>query len=222
MNVVDIVVIAILLLSAVLAFIRGFTTEVLSLAGWVGAAFTAVYAYPHLQPRVQTFLLEKVDVSSPLVVDGLTVGVTFLVSLFILTFLFTRIGGLIRGSSLSALDRSLGFLFGLARGSLLVIIAFLFVSWLIPPKEQPLWMHEAKTRPFIEQGAAIFLSLLPQRIYDATIGKDPASDDPAQPEIDPKVLLQRLTVPAPVQRDARADWEAPIGPRSNGVVLRSV
>lgn len=209
MNVVDIVVIAILLLSALLAFIRGFTTEVLSLAGWVGAAMIAIYAYPHLEPRVQEVLLEKVGVDSPLVVDGLTIGVVFLVCLFVLTFVFARIGGLIRGSSLSALDRSLGFLFGLLRGALLIVIAFLFITWLIPPAEQPVWMHEAKTRPFIEQGASLFLSLLPQRITDATVGKDPKAIETELPHLDPRLLLQRLTVPVPEQRDARAQTPRP-------------
>jgi len=209
-NVVDIVVIAILLLSALLAFIRGFTTEVLSLAGWVGAALIAIYAYPYVEPKVQEVLQDKLDISSPLIVDGLTVGVVFLVCLFVLTFLFTQIGGLIRGSSLSALDRSLGFLFGLLRGSLLVIIAFLFVTWLIPPSEQPDWMKDAKTRPYIEQGAAIFLSLLPQRIYDATVGKDPKAIDTDLPRLDPRLLFQRLRAPEPMQRDARAVGMIPV------------
>ena len=47
---------------------------------------------------------------------------------------------MILDSRIGALDRTLGFLFGLGRGLLIVVVAFLFFSWLVPDKQRPDWV----------------------------------------------------------------------------------
>ena len=57
---------------------------------------------------------------------------------------------MILDSRIGALDRTLGFLFGLARGLLIVVVAFLFFSWLVPDKQRPDWITGAKSRMVLQ------------------------------------------------------------------------
>src|SRR5688572_20800575 len=64
-------------------------------------------------------------------------------------------------SRVGALDRTLGFLFGLARGLIIVVVAFLFFAWLVPPRTQPAWIANAKSRVVLQSTGDWLLSLLP-------------------------------------------------------------
>ena len=116
-NPADGVVFAVLLLSALLAFTRGMVAEVLSLAAWAGAALTALYTLPFVLPHTQKYV--KVEMVAYVV----TSAALFIVALVVLTILFGRVSRGVQNSSLSAVDRSLGFLFGLFKGAVLVSVA---------------------------------------------------------------------------------------------------
>jgi membrane protein required for colicin V production len=60
------------------------------------------------------------------------------------------------------LDRTLGFVFGALRGLLLVVIGFMFFVWLVPEENQPEWITEARSKPFLEQTGEALISLLPE------------------------------------------------------------
>ncbi|HAP09276.1 MAG TPA: colicin V synthesis protein, partial [Afipia sp.] len=51
----DIIVLAVMLLSGLLAMIRGFMREILSIAAWGAAALTTLYAYQKLLPTAKTY-----------------------------------------------------------------------------------------------------------------------------------------------------------------------
>jgi membrane protein required for colicin V production len=68
---------------------------------------------------------------------------------------------MILDSRIGALDRTLGFLFGLARGLLIVVVAFLFFSWLVPDKQRPDWITTAKSRTVLDGTGQWLMSLLP-------------------------------------------------------------
>ena len=72
-----------------------------------------------------------------------------------------RISDMILDSRIGALDRTLGFLFGLARGLLIVVVAFLFFSWLVPDKQRPDWVTGAKSRVVLDSTGQWLMSLLP-------------------------------------------------------------
>ena len=110
-NPTDIAVIVILLLSALLAFARGLVREVLSVGAWVGAAFATLYLFPHVLPMVQQVVAKELVAKA---VAG--VGI-FVVSLVLLSIISHQLSKGVRGSALSAVDRSLGFVFGIARGA---------------------------------------------------------------------------------------------------------
>jgi membrane protein required for colicin V production len=68
---------------------------------------------------------------------------------------------MILDSRIGALDRTLGFLFGLGRGLLIVVVAFLFFSWLVPEKQRPDWVSSAKSRVVLQGTGDWLMSLLP-------------------------------------------------------------
>jgi membrane protein required for colicin V production len=156
MNLLDIVVIAIVLLSGLFAFARGFVKEALSVAAWIGAGFAALYGLPYATPLAERFL-PKGSVAEA--AAGLVV---FLVALIILSLLTSAIASRVKDSSLSAIDRTLGLVFGLVRGLVVVCLVYIAFSWALPAKQpQPTWIAEARTLPLLATGAERLRALVP-------------------------------------------------------------
>ena len=141
----DLILLIVMLISGLLAMIRGFIREVLSIAAWGLAAAAGVYAYAKLLPMF------KGSFGSDIVTAAVVVGGAFLLTLLIVSIITVRISDMILDSRVGALDRTLGFVFGLARGLIIVVVAFLFFSWLVPPKTQPEWVRNAKSRVVLDQ-----------------------------------------------------------------------
>jgi membrane protein required for colicin V production len=118
----DVILLVVMLISALLAMVRGFMREVLSIASWAAAAIITVLGFPKLLPVVQTY------VSNDIVAKAITIGGIFLGTLLLVSIVTIKISDMILDSRIGALDRTLGFLFGLARGLVIVVVAFLFFS----------------------------------------------------------------------------------------------
>lgn len=159
-NIVDIVVIAVLLLSGVLAFFRGLVHEVLSVSAWIGAGFATLYGYPLLTPYVMEVI------SSQLVAQIVAGVVVFIAVLILISLLSHAISKRVRESALGALDRSLGFIFGLLRGAVLVALSWLLLTWVVPADDRPDWLQEAKSRPLMEAGAGLLEALVPEDLRE--------------------------------------------------------
>jgi membrane protein required for colicin V production len=155
MNLLDIAVVAVIGLSALFAFARGFVREVLSIAAWLGAAAIAVYGFD------DAFRLTATFVKTPLIAELVAGAGLFLISLVVLTILTGYAARFVQASAASPIDRTLGLIFGVARGALLVSVAYLFFDVALPPNERPEWIKEAKTGPYLAQGADFLRGLLP-------------------------------------------------------------
>jgi membrane protein required for colicin V production len=105
------------------------------------------------------------------------IGGVFLGTLIIVSVLTVRLSDMILDSRIGALDRTLGFLFGLGRGLIIVVVAFLFFDWLVPQKSQPSWVSGAKSKVVLTSTGDWLKSLLP--------------DDPES------TILRRLKRPKP-------------------------
>jgi membrane protein required for colicin V production len=151
----DIIVLAVMLLSGLLAMIRGFMREILSIAAWGAAALTTLYAFPRLLPTAKTYFNNE-TIAMVAVVAGVFLG-----TLLVATIITSRISDMVLDSRIGALDRTLGFLFGLGRGLLIVVVAFLFFAWLVPDKQQPDWVRSAKSLSVLQSSGAWLQSLLP-------------------------------------------------------------
>ena len=158
----DGIVLGVALFSAVLAMVRGFSREVLSVASWAGSAYAAYKLYPFVLPYAQQYT------SSKTVALAGSAGVVFLVALILLSYITMKIADFIIDSRIGALDRTLGFLFGAARGVLIVVVAMMFFNWLVEPTKRPDWISNAKSKPLIDNLGNRLIAMLPDNI-DATL-----------------------------------------------------
>lgn len=154
----DALVVAILLVSGIFAYIRGFVHELLTLAAWAGAALTTLYGFEYLVPYARDLIAIRAiaDIGT-----GLLIFVAVLVVLTVLTRLVAK---RVQDSSLSTLDRSLGLVFGILRGGLLLSFMWVLVAWAVPRDDFPEWISEARTLPLIETGAGLLYALVPERL----------------------------------------------------------
>ncbi len=152
----DVLLIVIMLISGFLAMLRGLTREVLAIMSWALAAGTTLLIWPRYRKDVQQYI------QPDLLADAvLGIGV-FIIALIIVSLITTRFSDKVLDSRVGALDRTLGFVFGLARGLILVVIVYLFLSPLMPEKDHPNWVREARSLPLIEQTGQMILSLVPE------------------------------------------------------------
>ncbi|HUR44190.1 MAG TPA: CvpA family protein [Aestuariivirga sp.] len=158
----DLILIGIMLISGVLALMRGFTREVLSLLAWGLAALAAYYAIR--QQNLLDLALPYVD--KPILAQIAVGAVAFLLVLIIVSVITVRIADLVVDSSAGAFDRTLGFIYGLARGLVLVAIAYLFYGWLLPYDKQEVWVRDAKSLPVIKMVGGKLCGLMPPDICE--------------------------------------------------------
>jgi membrane protein required for colicin V production len=197
---VDVGVAVLVLISAVLATARGFTREILSLATWAGSAAIAAYMYFYHNDIASKYI------DNPLIATGVTIVGTFLVALIVLHLLTMWIGDMVVDSRVGPLDRTLGFVFGAARGFLICVIGWVMLSWLLQGKN-PAWAETARTRPALEStGESLRNSIVAvfpdaDKLIDSFRNRGPVPGEPAEPaEPDP----QRPGQPAPPQPPRRS------------------
>jgi membrane protein required for colicin V production len=147
---------AVILISAFLAMLRGFTREVLAIASWLAAAVAAIYFHPLVLPYLKPYIAKD------MIALAAAVAVVFFVTLIVVSLLTIRLSDVILDSKAGPLDRSLGFLFGAARGLVLCVIAFVFFNWLVPPQTQPEWVKSARMKPFLQASGDELMALLPE------------------------------------------------------------
>ena len=94
-----------------------------------------------------------------------TIAIVFLVVLIVVSIITMKISDFIIDSSIGALDRTLGFMFGAARGVLLFVVAVGMFNWLVP-QEQPDWIANAKSKPFLDNAANSLIEFLPTDIEE--------------------------------------------------------
>lgn len=175
----DGIVLGVTLFSAVLAMVRGFSREVLSIASWAGALAAAYYLYPVLVPYAMHYTADE------RIAKAGSAGLIFLIALIIITFITTRIADFIIDSRIGALDRTLGFLFGAARGILLLVIAVAFWNWLVDVRSQPAWITQAKSKPLLDNLVGKLEAVLPTdiepQIRERILGHGDAKGNDAAP-----------------------------------------
>jgi membrane protein required for colicin V production len=174
----DIILIVIMLISGFLAMVRGFTREVLSVFSWAVAAVAALY----LTPKYYTLLLPYID--KPSIAQIAFAAGVFVVSLVIVSLITFRISDKVLDSRVGALDRTLGFIFGLARGFLLVAIVFILFTALA--RDQPDWVRNARSYPILQQTQVAIESLLPMNPEQYLPGGHEDQGTGSQPETQPE------------------------------------
>lgn len=184
----DAVLLGIMLISGLLALMRGFTREVLSILSWVGGAIAAWFLYPVLKETARAYF----PPDDKYVADIVLVAVVFLVVLIVIYVITMRLSDWILDSGVGVLDRTLGFLFGLGRGLLLVVVAYLFFVWWAPKENHPEGMRNARALPIVDETAEIIISYMPTEIAEVLFEKiqgpgetDSQGDQPPAAEENP-------------------------------------
>lgn len=151
----DGIVVGFTLVSAMLAMVRGFSREVLSIASWAAAAVAAFLFYKPVLPYVQPYI------DNEQVAMAAAAGVVFLLALIVVTVITMKIADFIIDSRVGALDRALGFIYGAARGIIVLAVALMFFNWLVGVNP-PAWVANAKSKPLLESVGAWIQGLLPE------------------------------------------------------------
>jgi membrane protein required for colicin V production len=162
-TVLDVIVIVVVLISAILAMIRGFVREVLSVASWVAAAAAAYLLYKSLLPTVEQYI-DNHNVA--IIVSAAAI---FFVTLIVASYITMKISDFVIDSRIGAVDRAFGFVFGAVRGVLLLVVSLLFFNWLVP--QPPGWVANARTKPFLDDLGQRLMAALPPDAEATLLGK---------------------------------------------------
>jgi membrane protein required for colicin V production len=207
LNNLDFIVLGILLLSGLLAMFRGFVREVLSLISWAIAYFFAAKFHYLVEPWMHRHIqsVKWTEIASEICI--------FLIAILICAIISNMIVKLVRGKALNAIDRSLGFGFGLLRGALVVCVVYLAavaIWWpdIDKPAEDrakdagqpPDWIMEAKTRPWLSRGAVQLRAFIPEKDLKSATSQLDEEKTNAQHIIDEKTL-DTLSTPTPASKD---------------------
>ena len=201
----DIVLLVVMLVSGLLAMVRGFMREVLSITAWVLAAGVTLYSYGKLVPFAKQYF------NNDIVATVAVVGGMFLVTLLVVSVITIRISDMVLDSRVGALDRTLGFLFGLARGLIIVVVAFIFFSWLVPERSQPDWVKSAKSLTVLKKAGDSLTSMLPDDPEALYQRYKKRRDDQQDPQDTPPGQHGDLANPADKFADAGYDRGGRIG-----------
>jgi len=206
----DIFLLVVMLISGLLAMIRGFMREVLSIAAWGIAALVTVYAFPKASALAQQY------VGNEMASKGVAIVGVFLITLLVISIITVRISDMILDSRVGALDRTLGFLFGLGRGFLIVVIAYTFFDWFVPAKK-PDWIQNSKSLVVLKESGDWLKRQLPED-PEGTILK---WRRPKQENQEPPDSVPQRSDAAPRTTPAPATSAPPAAPRPMQDVIQS-
>lgn len=161
LNIVDFATIVVLVISGVLATLRGLTREIMGLAGWPISIVAARLSAPYIAPLL-TDMIRVEGIS-----NALAWGIPFIV-VVVLWFAFSSVvsPGLSK-AGLGGLDRWLGFLFGLIRGFVIVLV--IYVGAVIGADGEdrlPGLVTDAQIIPALRESAHLMSGVLPPDMAD--------------------------------------------------------
>ena len=157
----DIIVLLIVAVAAIAGFMRGFVQEVLSLASWVLAIFAIRFLHTDLTAVLFNFI------GTPSGAAVLAFAILLLIPYAGMKLVAGRIGKASRNSILGPFDRVLGFLFGVVKGVIIVVMAFALLVlgydtiWGVGGR--PNWITTARTYPFVNASADAMVHLIDER-----------------------------------------------------------
>ncbi len=156
MDMIDILIFAVLLTSALFAFKRGFSRGTITLFSWVATGAGTYFVFPIVAPLAHN------AVPFPMVADVLALFVTFFGFLLALNLVGARFGRAVNSGTPGAIDRTLGFGYGLARGLVILSVCFWFFGFTSDTAEPPEWVARSSLFPLIDTTARQLTAFVPQ------------------------------------------------------------
>lgn len=178
---IDAIILGVLFVSAVFAFLRGFIREVLTILGVVGGLAASLAFGKQLVPLMSQWLGVDENAKDPqlllgvvpytVLADVLAYGAIFFVVVIVLSVISNLLAKWARTIGLGPIDRTLGVIFGIARGVLVLAVLYLLPYLLFPEDTRRDWFKDSRTIVYIETTAAWLAEFLPDSVKNA----DPAS-----------------------------------------------
>ncbi len=150
-TIIDGAVALIIVVSALLAYSRGFVREAMSIAGWIAAAVLAFLFAPSVEP-----LMAEIPVLGEFLTDSCELSIiaafaaVFAAALIVVSFFTPLFSSIVQRSALGGIDQGLGFFFGVARGILLIAIAF-FVYKVVMTGQDITMVDESRSAAVFER-----------------------------------------------------------------------
>ncbi|MGB1361002.1 MAG: CvpA family protein [Alphaproteobacteria bacterium] len=154
-NIVDIIFIVIVLLSAILSYQKGFIQEIMRISSWIGAGGVALYSYNPILPHVKKYVDMEIGASA------ITGASSFILSLVIFYIISHFISGIVKYSPIGSVNKSLGFIFGIIKGILICSVMYITVNYLFDGKRIDEF-QTAKTEPVLTASSKVIISALPE------------------------------------------------------------
>jgi membrane protein required for colicin V production len=155
-TIIDGVVALVVVVSALLAYARGLVRELLAIGGWIAAAVVAFIFAPQATPLVRElpvlgdFLADSCELS---VIAGF--AAVFAVALLVVSLFTPLFSSAVQRSALGGIDQALGFLFGVARGILLVALAYFVYQTVVSTQQIAVIDDSRSARVFTQLAAEI-------------------------------------------------------------------
>lgn len=185
---IDAIILGVLLVSAVFAFLRGFIREVLTILGVVGGLAASLAFGKQLVPLMSQWLGVDADAKEPqlfagvvpytVVADVLAYGSIFLIVVIVLSVVSNLLAKWARTLGLGPIDRTLGVIFGIARGVLVLAVLYLLPYLLFTEESRREWFKDSRTIVYIESTAAWLAEFLPASVKNSTPGSGGDATNP--------------------------------------------
>jgi len=161
LNLFDIAMLALVAVSAITGFMSGMLRSIASVIAYLGATALALYAAPFVSPYVGPY------VPQPWLRDVAAFLIVFFGGVLILGFLLQAFVSMIFGPAVSFGDRFMGFVLGIVRAGLVVILIVLVFDRTIPRASEPWWLQGSQVRPYAQTAGAHILRSLPANLAAA-------------------------------------------------------
>lgn len=196
-NIFDLFVALVLLASGIFAFRRGLVREVLSLGTWVLAALFAFAFSPTARPFFNA------HIKNAMLADAATAIGLFCLAIVTLVPLGDYLTGLVKSPTMSSINRSLGFVFGLLRGFVIMCLIYLATTFVWPEghdNAQPVWLAQARTKPALAYGVEALKGVVPENPEEAAKQKAQETREAAEKAVEDAKRLDDISTSVPVYR----------------------
>ena len=159
----DAAMIAVCFISGLLAMYRGLAREILSIVSWLAAA--AVGAWIFFTKKDLSADVAAQTGLPPQIALAVVALVVALIVLIVVHLITARISDAILDSRVGMIDRVLGFVFGVGRGFILLVIPYMFYASFFPDEKQHFpWVRDAVSLPYIKSAGETIRSILVQYV----------------------------------------------------------
>lgn len=176
---IDLIIGAVVIISALIAFFRGFIREVLTILGVIGGLVVA-YTYGGALSPFYLGLIEGDNkpkegeeiqhfmgvIPYPLMAEILGYATLFLAVVIILSILSHFLSKFIETIGMGILDRTFGVIFGLARGVVLLSVLYMPVHMFASDDEKDDWFKDSRLYVYVEATTEWLVAFLPEDFFD--------------------------------------------------------